>query len=145
MSNEVRVVTIPEGIAVSTPTVSPFDVEDGTWLPVENVGSRTNIAALTPATGQYLRVNDTVTCSVKIDIDPTSTGGWVTELTLPVDPDVTFVSNGECVGPGTRDASGTSEACYVRGSTTAKRFRISGIAADSASRSAYFNFTYKLR
>jgi len=57
-------------------------ITSGTWTPTCTI--TTNLASVTPSVGQYLRVGSVVHCSVRVTIDPTSTGVTRFRATLPI-------------------------------------------------------------
>ena len=120
------------------------DLDSGTWQPVEDVGSRVNVSATTPLIGKYLKVGDVVTCSVRIAVDPTSTGPWGAEFNFPIPTDAATTVD-DCSGVGTRNTGPGDEAGTVRGSVLGNRFRIGSNAISVSNASAFWHFTYRVR
>lgn len=72
-------------------------IEGGTWTPT--AAAVANVSSVTPFAGQYLRVGNIVTCSVRVDITCTAATVVTTaSLTLPIASDFTLSAN--CVGAG---------------------------------------------
>lgn len=111
----------------------------GTWTPtLTNV---TNVAASTVYDGQYLRVGATVTCSGKVDIDPTAAGATELGISLPVASNL--ANNEDCAGACTVLATVTGSAAIL-GDTTNNRASLQYIAVDTGNTTVFYTFTYQV-
>lgn len=111
----------------------------GTWTPT--LTNTTNIAASTAYAGQYLRVGNSVTCSGKVDIDPTAAGQVVLGISLPVASN--FATDQQCCGTASAIAV-ASQSAGIHADTTNDRATMEWIAVDTANRTMYYTFTYQV-
>lgn len=80
-SNRIGSNTMHNNAAVPAGVTNSY-IASGTWTPT--TGSLTNITAITPYQGQWLRVGNVVTCSFVVSITPTATGIASCILYLPL-------------------------------------------------------------
>jgi len=67
---------------INVPTSAAGNTYSGTYTPTITNG--TNVAASTPRVTSYSRIGDYVQVSGSVSIDPTTTGGTVFEISLPI-------------------------------------------------------------
>ena len=111
----------------------------GTWSPT--LTNTTNVAASTTYDGQYIRVGATVTCSGKVDIDPTAAAATVLEISLPVASN--FGAEEDCAGTAvglTTATIGAAISAEVTNNTAQLRYT----AVDTGNKSFYYTFTYQI-
>lgn len=111
----------------------------GTYTPT--LTNTTNLSASTAYQCQYMRVGSVVTVSGKVDVDPTGAGSCVLGVTLPVSSDIGAQEDvaGTAACPA---VSGTAVA--ILGDVTNNRATFEWIAVDTANRSLFFTFTYRV-
>lgn len=111
----------------------------GVWTPTTvNV---TNAAASTGYEGQYLRVGNTVTCSVKIDATPTA-GESECVIGIPLPIASNLGDESDCVGAGAYPGDGVS--CAIRGDATNNRAELAWVQASTTARTFFCTFTYQV-
>lgn len=111
----------------------------GTYTPtLTNV---TNISASTSHLCQYMRVGATVTVSGEVEIDPTAAGALELGVSLPIASNIGTVS--DCAGIGAMPAI-SGETIAVLGDATNDRASFQRIAVDTANRTVFFTFTYRV-
>jgi hypothetical protein len=111
----------------------------GTWTPtLTNV---TNLDASTAYEGQYVRFGSTVTCSGKVDVDPTAAAATELGISLPIASN--FAATEQCAGVGQTPAV-AQESVAILADATNNRASMQWIATDTANRSVYFTFTYQV-
>lgn len=111
----------------------------GTYTPT--LTNTTNLAASTAYQCQYLRVNNTVTVSGRVDIDPTALGQIVLGISLPVPSNFGAVE--DCGGVGAPYSSAT-RAFGIYADVANDRATMEAIVADIANFGVYFTFTYQV-
>jgi hypothetical protein len=111
----------------------------GTYTPT--LSNTTNVGASTAYSCQYARVNNTVTVSGRVDVDPTAAGQVVLGISLPV---ASALANANELGgvAAARDVAGQSAAIYADAAND--RATMEWIAVDIANRAMYFTFTYRI-
>lgn len=101
----------------------------------------TNVAASTAYQCQYMRINNTVTVSGRIDIDPTAAGAVEVGISLPVASN--FGAIEDCAGVAA--ASGVAGQCAaIAADFTNDRAKLVYVAVDITNQPMYFNFTYQI-
>lgn len=111
----------------------------GTYTPT--LTGVANVAASTAYSAQYMRVGATVTVSGKVDIDPTSAVLTQLGISLPIASNLG--SQEHCAGTASCSAVAGLSAAIV-GDSTNDRAQIEWTAVDTANRSFYFTFTYRI-
>lgn len=117
------------------------DVQSGVWTPT--ISGTVNLDSTTAFQGQYLRIGDVVTCSVKITVDPTGAGDSEFLISLPNADG--FTSSVDYLLAGTAacgEVAGFSAAikCDSLSNNNAK---VKWVAVDTASRDLFCHFTYQ--
>lgn len=110
----------------------------GTYTPT--LTNTTNIAASTPFVCQWMRVNNVVTVSGKVDIDVTATGNALLGLSLPVASALTLDT--QLGGTFTSNAAATPETGCIFADATNDRASFKFIAVNTANNTFFFSFTY---
>jgi hypothetical protein len=116
----------------------------GTWTPT--VTAITNVAAVTAFGGSWMRVGDTVSCAVGIDIDPTAASvSTAINISLPVASALTSLR--QLSGNGVRIVAGSLAPVVggITGETTTDTARLTFINdADVQNRAWVINFQYQV-
>lgn len=112
--------------------------DSNTYTPT--LTNTTNIDSSSANEGRWVRVGDVVHVSLSVDVDPTSTGATVLEMSLPVPSN--FGSVRDCSGTGC--AVGADQACAVRANVANDRAELNYSAASSASREISVIFSYEV-
>ncbi len=102
----------------NTNAESTMVVNSGTYTPTATIIN--NVGSITPQSGQWLQVGDTVTVSGSVQIDPTNLGTTSFRLTIPVASSFSatnqlagFLANGLGSGSfGACNGSVTGEAVF---------------------------------
>ncbi len=135
-------VTIGGQTVFHTGDVSALD--SGTWTPT--LTNITNVAASTAFAGSWMRVGDTVSCSVGIDIDPTAASVSTSiNISLPVASALATLR--QLSGNGVRIAAGTLAPVVggITGETVTDTARLTFINdADVSNRAWVINFQYQV-
>jgi hypothetical protein len=81
-------------------------IASSTWTPT--LTNTTNLDASTAYQGQYIRFGNTVTCSGKVDVDPTAAAATVLGISLPIVSN--FGATEDCAGTAVNPAAQESAA-----------------------------------
>jgi hypothetical protein len=101
----------------------------------------TNLAASTAYECQYTQTQNVVTVTGKVDVDPTGAGQCVLGFSLPIA--TTFDAVEQCGGTAAAPAvAGFVAAIYA--DVTNQRATFEWVAVDTANRSLYFTFSYRI-
>lgn len=111
----------------------------GVWTPTLTNG--TNVAGSTNHEGQYLRVGNTVTCSVKIEVDPTLAAS-ATDLQISLPVASNFGDEHDCVGVGCNEQF--TQSGRIRGDATNDRAEYLFVSASANNVSHGLVFTYQV-
>ena len=112
----------------------------GTWLPtLTNVA---NVSASSAYVGRWMRVGNTVSGSLRIDVDPTLTATATrVDFTLPVASN--FATTYDCSGAAACSAiAGQSAAVF--GNTSDDRAAMEWVSGDVANRDMHVIFSYQV-
>jgi hypothetical protein len=121
--------------------ISALNLASGTYTPT--VTGVTNVASVTAYLSQYMRVGSVVTVSGRIDVDPTAAVATQVGISLPIASDFTAASGEECGGVAyCQTVAGFGAAVYA--DVTNNRAQMEWIAVDTAARSMWFTFTYRI-
>jgi hypothetical protein len=135
---------IPSGIARDSEvsaaiTAALTNITSGTYTPT--LTNTTNLDATVAYQSQWLRVGNTVFVSGKVDIDPTAAGVTVDMgMSLPVASN--FGSAEDCAGTGFCTA--VQQGAAILADATNDRARWVFLVNDTANRSFYFSFGYRV-
>lgn len=110
----------------------------GTYTPT--LTNTTNIAASTAYVCQWMRVDNVITVSGKVDIDVTSTGNALLGMSLPVASALT--TDIQCGGTFVSNAAATPEAGCIFADGTNDRASFKFIAVNTTNNTFFFSFTY---
>ena len=113
-------------------------VTAGTWTPT--LFNVTNLDGSTAYQGQYMRVGATVTCSGKVDVDPTAAAATELGISLPVASN--FGADEDCAGTAYNQAA--TEGGGISADITNDRAALKWVAVGTANRTLYFTFTYQV-
>jgi hypothetical protein len=124
---------------LSAITAALTNVTSGTYTPT--LTNTTNLDATTAFQCQYIRIDNTVFVSGKVDIDPTAAGVTVDMgMSLPIASN--FGSAEDCAGTGFCTA--VQQGAAILGDATNDRARWVFLVNDTANRSFYFSFGYQV-
>ena len=115
------------------------DITVGAWSPT--LTNTTNVAASTTYEGQYIQIGTRVTCSGKVDIDPTAAAATVLEISLPVASN--FGAEEDCAGTAVGLTTATIGAA-ISANTTNDTANLRYTAVDTGNKSFYYTFTYQI-
>lgn len=121
-------------VNISVPTLTA-----GTYTPT--LTNAVNVAASTAYLCHWTRIDGIVHVSGKVDIDPTAVASTRLDISLPVASNLAAVQD-LCGNSACPDVAGQSAAIYAN--VTNDRASLEYVAASSANRSMYFNFTYRV-
>ena len=140
-ANTWTAVTIGGNLSFSGGTLAvDRTLDDGEYTPtLTNV---TNVAASTPQVTQWYRVGNRVTVFGYIAIDPTATGAFQVDMSLPIPSN--FANVTQAGGTFSSTASGISQGGGIWSDAANDRVSFIGVATDAANRSYAFQFSYKV-
>lgn len=118
----------------------PSIVTSGTYTPTLTNGA--NVAASTAYVCQYMRVDNTVTVSGKVDLDPTTTGMVAFTLTLPVASNI--ANYWDVGGSGVVDVGGVMLAAQITGNASTNTAAFKFYANNTANQAVAFSFSYRV-
>lgn len=110
----------------------------GTYTPT--LTNTTNIAASTAYVCQWMRVDNVITVSGKVDIDVTAAGNALLGMSLPVASALT--TDIQAGGTFVSNAAATPEAGCIFADGTNDRASFKFIAVNTANNTFFFSFTY---
>lgn len=125
--------------ATGSATQARQTATSGTYTPtLTNV---TNVGASTAYQCQYFQVNNVVTVTGKVDIDPTAGGLAQLGISLPVASNLGAAE--DCAGVAF--ASGIAgQGAAILGDATNNRAEMNFIAVDTTNQPMYFSFSYEV-
>lgn len=132
-------VTITTNASTDTITLTVPTVASGTYTPT--LTNTTNLAASTAYQCQYLRVDNTVTVSGRVDVDPTGAGQTVLGISLPI---ASNIGATEDVGGVASTIAVASQCAGIYGDTANDRATMEWVAVDLANRAMFFTFSYQV-
>lgn len=112
----------------------------GVWTPT--LFNVTNIAASTAYECQWLRVDSTVTCSGKVDIDVTLGAASELGMSLPI---ASALANEQNLGGTASSAAAASLVSAIRADATNDRAAFVFTAVSLTNDSYFFEFTYRIK
>jgi hypothetical protein len=115
-------------------------LDSGTYTPATTL--TTNVTTATGFSGQWQRVGNTVTVSVRVDVTPTAAGTVVVGLALPVTP--SFTNFSDCAGCGTAVQGTNYLAVAVSADPTPGAAKFSFQAPNTSVHQVWMTFTYRL-
>jgi len=118
--------------------ITALNLDSGTYTPT--LTNTTNVAASTAYLCQYMRIGSVVTVSGKVDIDTTSTGNTLLEVSLPIASNLANTQN--LAGTFANDANDQQGAIY--GNTTNDRAILRYQASSTTNTGFFFTFTYQI-
>jgi hypothetical protein len=106
----------------------------------------TNVANLDASTAyecQWLRVQDMVTVSGKVDVDPTAAGNVQLGISLPPFTPSNFAAEEDCAGAAAAPAI-AGQSAAIRADAANNRAEMVWIAVDLTNQPMFFSFTYQM-
>lgn len=133
---------ISKVINTNAASFDAFSFASGVYTPT--ITDTTNIDASTAFATQYMRVGTIVVVGGKVDIDPTAAANTVTEIDISL-PIASNLSASQHLG-GTATCTGvsTNSAGTLSANGTADTARLKYYANDTANRSWFFSFIYRI-
>ena len=113
----------------------------GTWTPT--LTAVLNVASSSVSVGQYLRVGNTVTCSVRIGVTPSSAALTGIGISLPIASAFTVDAELAGVGAAAADVTGYDPGA-ISADTVNDRAEMSFVAPSTTLRSWVLHFTYQV-
>lgn len=110
-------------------------ISSSTYTPTASAA--VNLASVTPAVFQYLRIGNVVTVSGAVVTDTLATGAASFELTLPIASN--FAATTQCAGHGT---VGTSESMRILASIANDTAAVSWTSVVTSAQTYALSFTY---
>lgn len=116
----------------------------GTWTPT--LTGTTNVTSTTAFSGQYSRVGNTVTASVRADAVCTNAGvNTVVSFTIPVASNFTLLSDGVGAGTASNNAGTVLNPCVVNADVAGDQLRISFLSLGAATNATiWVAFSYRV-
>lgn len=133
---------IPAAIARDsevTSAISALNLASAIYTPT--LSNTTNVSGSTAYPCQYLRVGSVVTVSGVVDVQPTSTS-TLTELGISLPVASNLGASNDCCG--VTSCISIQQAGGIAGDSTNDRALLIFLANDTANRSFYFTFTYRI-
>jgi len=131
-------------LAITTGSASITErFSSGTYTPT--LTNNANIAASTAYQCQWLRIDNTVTVSGKVDIDPTSASvQTILRMTLPVASNIGALEDLAGVGVLLPGAAADQVGVAIKGSISTDEAEFEFFPPSAANRAWYFTFTYQV-
>ena len=135
---------IPASIARDAEVTSAIasaltNITSGTYTPT--LSNITHVGGSTAYSCQYLRIGSVVTVSGRVDVNPTSTGLTVLNISLPVASN--FANANECGGTAFSHVVASLGAAILADAAT-DTAQMSYDTTDTSDRAMFFTFTYRI-
>lgn len=139
-AGDVQEGTAGTGLTISGTVLQLTDtIAQGTYTPT--LVNTANITASTAYTCQYIRINNAVIVSGRVDVDPTAAGSTRLSISLPVASNLAATEN--LAGTAFNNAvAGLGAAIYA--DTAGDTAFMEWNATDTANRAMYFTFMYRI-
>jgi len=130
----------PDQVAATQAAVAGGGISAGVYTPI--YAGVANLTALVGYSAQYIRVQNVVTVSGKLDADPLAAAAE-TALTISLPIPSSFTAEEQCCGVSSALAV-SGQVAAIRAETTNDLAEMRWISSDVGNRSMYFTFTYRI-
>jgi hypothetical protein len=122
---------------IATYIGTALNVTSGTWTPTGTIV--TNLDAVTPGTGNYMRVGSTVAAAVRVQVDPTAAAAIQFDISLPVTSAIGSADDAIGVASGSNTTLGRAQ-----GNATDDRLSVFATSSSTSANNVMVVFLYRV-